>query len=110
MTDSLGATLKDKQIALNEYADKAEAIAEELQPAEGQLSYLSMAAIGSAIQRSNANQGFAKQVFSNVDEYFRIAITTEVNEVQAHLEAVVYTTRESDRTASSVEVLEFTLD
>ena len=100
-----------RNLTLNEYAGKAGVIAEELQPAEGQLPDLSMGAIRSAIQRANANPGFAEQVFSTYDEYFRIAITTEVNEVQAHLEAVVHTPRDAaDRTASSVEVLEFTLD
>ncbi len=110
-TEILSGGIVEIQERLNEYADKAGAIAEELQPAEGQLPDLSMGAIRSAIQRANANPGLYEQVFSTVDEYFRIAITTEVNEVQAHLEAVVHTPRNAaDRTASSVEVLEFTLD
>jgi type II secretory pathway component PulK len=112
--DSLGTNFPPIQKALNEYADKAEEIAQELIPEDSLVPLysqkLAQSDIKAALQRLDLKPGFWEQVFSIFDHYFRVRIVTQVGQMQAELEAVLHTPRDRNkRTAYRADVLEYTL-
>jgi type II secretory pathway component PulK len=113
-TNQLSGTLKDRQIALNDYAENADLIASALIPGDVLSQVLSQELTTSDIKARlgsvpGINPNYSNQVFSTSDEYFRVRIVTQVGQMQAELEAVLYTPRKGDRTAREAKVLEYTL-
>ncbi|MBI4084180.1 MAG: general secretion pathway protein GspK [Candidatus Lambdaproteobacteria bacterium] len=110
---------KDIQEAINTYAANAAEIADVLLPLDTlpgtpRVVYTDAtlkAKLGTpelAAVKVNAN--YVAQVFSTYDEFYRIALTTEVNGVQARLEAVLNVPRNAaNRTGTSSKVLFYTL-
>ena len=102
------ASVEDLQKALNEYANHAQSIAEVLVPLEGGHSTLTEAAINAALSTiPGINAKYAKQVFSTFNQYYRVRLTTEVNDVQARLEAVLFVERNPNRTGKDLSILQF---
>ena len=106
----VGTTEKDTQNSLNKYADKAESIANALIPEDGGGDH-DMNSIKRALDRAAVNENYAAEVFTPAYKSYRISLTTELDGIEAHLEAVVETDRdEISRMATTVNVLEFTLN
>ena len=105
------ATLYDDiQPALNDYSDNAQTIAENLIPEDIPPKH-TMALIKNALKLSGVNDNYAGQVFTSAYQYYRIKVVTEVSNVQARLEAVVFAKRDpTKRTAKKIKVLELILD
>jgi type II secretory pathway component PulK len=101
------------QKGINEYADRAEEIAGFFAPEVGEERKVYTAgslkpALKDELQL-NDNYG-VNYLLSTVNQYYRISLVTEVNEVLARLEGMVQVTRDPDtRTGTSSKVLWLTL-
>lgn len=109
----LDSTQNDFQdSAINEYADRAEAIADALIPENGPRTRYDQRTLTAVLAQVKVNNSwnYVQQVFTLVSQTYRVSLTTAVDGVQAHLEAVVHTPREpGDRTADSVQIRYLTI-
>jgi hypothetical protein len=111
--DNLGpignANFKASQTSLNEYADKAQQIADALIPDETIRTKYTADSLRLAVKTAGGvNEAFAPKIFSTYNQYYRVRLTTEVDDVQSRVDALVYVQRKPDRTGSRVEVLQYT--
>ena len=99
------------QKGINHYAERAEEIAALFAPEEGDRKIYDEIELKNTLKDMGLNENYAKFLFSTINQYYRIAVVTEVNDVQARLKAMLHVQRnESDRTGSIVNVLWATLD
>lgn len=110
----VGTEFKDTQIGINAYADNAAEIALVLVPEEGERPRFTMASLTKALKDNftpvTINSSFAKEVFSTFNQFYRVRITTAMNEVEARLEVVLKVPRNLNRTGKKVEVLQFRME
>ena len=101
----------DSQEKLNAYADRAEEIADLLAPETGSRETLDVLSLDRLMKSlgGSINSKFARKIFSLKNEYYRIGLTTAMNEVDAHLEALVRVSRDAARVGSSAQVLYISL-
>ncbi|MCZ6628100.1 MAG: type II secretion system protein GspK [SAR324 cluster bacterium] len=106
-------TDRDLQKNINAYADQAAAIAELLVPEDeggNRLPY-DKASLEQRLRGVvGINFKIATQIFSFKNEYYRVQLTTSVNEVDAVLEALIHVPRDNFRIGQRVKVLFITLN
>jgi hypothetical protein len=96
---------------VNKYAERAAEIANALVPDGQPRPVYTDATIKSAINAAGQNGNAAGQVFSAISQYYQVNITTEVDNIQANLSALVFVTRNpSDRTGKSAEIQQYYLN
>ena len=100
------------QEGINRYVDDAEQIAERFAPEEGDREVFDKATLTQALREIGFDDIYGvTYLFTTINQYYRISVVTEVNDVQARLQAMLHVQRnESDRTGSIVNVLWATLD
>jgi voltage-gated potassium channel Kch len=103
---SLESTRKE----INKYASNAQEIAVALVPDGLTRPTYTDGTIQSTLQGVGVNQRIAPQLFSAISQYYRVNITTEVNNIQSHLSALVHVDRKPDRTGKSADVQQFDLN
>ena len=106
-------TDRDLQKNINAYADQAAAIAELLVPEDegGNLLPYDKASLEQRLRGVvGINFKIATQIFSFKNEYYRVQLTTSVNEVDAVLEALIHVPRDNSRIGQRVKVLFITLN
>ena len=107
----VGTDFQDVQTDLNNYADKAEDIALVLVPEEEQRPKFPPQTLNSVLSTvPGINPKIANQVFSTFNQFYRVRITTEMNDVEARLEVVLHVPRNPNRTGKRVEVLQFRME
>ena len=107
----VGTDFQDVQTDLNNYADKAEDIALVLVPVEEPRPKFPPQTLNSVLSTvPGTNPKIANQVFSTFNQFYRVRITTEMNDVEARLEVVLHVPRNSNRTGKRVEVLQFRME
>lgn len=90
---------KTHQENVNKYIDDADRIAEFFAPEEEgeEREAYTKATLPSALKQLGFNDNYGiNNLFSTVNEYYRIRIVTEVNEVQSTLEAMLHVTRDKN--------------
>ncbi len=100
------------QKGINRYAERAEEIAAFFAPEEGDREVFDKTTLQRALEEIGFEDEYGvKHLFSTVNRYYRIAVVTEVGDVQARLEAMLHVPRNEDtRTSISVNVLWATLN
>ena len=98
---------------IEKYIGSADDLAQFLVPADVARPLYDQGTLEQRIQEFGAglNVQMIKYLFSTVNQWYRIVLTTEVNGVQANLRAVVHVPRNpGTRTGSKVEVLWWSLE
>jgi type II secretory pathway component PulK len=94
------------QKGINAYVDQAEQIATLFAPLEGERQIYNKSSMGQALKQLGFDDNYGvNYLFSTVDQWYRVVLTTEVNGVQATLKALVHVPRNPEtRIGSKVEV------
>lgn len=113
ITDS---QLRADQEKVNQYADQADAVAAALVPDSvatdpfSRPTYANDGAIAKALNAAGLNGNAAKIVFTAYSQVYRITVVTEVDRIQATLNAVVSVPRKADRTGQGATILQYSID
>lgn len=110
--DTLGGAAAVEQKSINVYAENAEEIALVLVPEEGERLRFNMVSLKEELKNKvpTVNFKIADKVFSTFNQFYRVRITTEMNDVEARLEVVLHVPRNPNRTGKRVEVLQFRME
>jgi len=110
--DTLGGAAAVEQKSINAYAENAEEIALVLVPEEGERLRFNMASLKEELKNKvpTVNSKIADKVFSTFNQFYRVRITTAMNDVEARLEVVLHVPRTAARTGTRVEVLQFRME
>ena len=108
-----GTAFRSIQIGINKYEERAEDIARVFAPEaeEGKREVYNI----STLKRDLDNLGFKDKyginyLFSVANQYYRIRLLVEMNEIQSELDAVVIVARSrTTRVGTSVDVLQYSL-
>ncbi len=103
-------TLQDVQSAVNQYADKADDIADALVPAEGDRPKLTDATLRQLLRNKGLNDNTARQVFITAGKFYRVRLTADVGGIMARLDATLQVLRKDDRTGTAVDVLQYAMN
>ena len=111
---NLGSTDNPTQKAINKYADNAQDIAELLvpeSPLESRTKYNKNSLEEKLGQlKGSIDSRTAPELFSFFSQHYRVQITTEFNEVEARLDALVNVPRNVLRIGTTAKVLHITLE
>jgi hypothetical protein len=107
----LASELGTVQRAVNDYADKAGAIADALVPEAELRKTITQQTLLDALRAAGVtNANAASSVFVTFSQYYRIRITAEMSDIQARLDAQVFVRRDTNGRGVIAEVLDEVLE
>ena len=97
------STYQTSQAAINKYIEKAENLADRFDPEEGARVIFSTSGLSNALKEEGFSDNYGiNHLFSTVNRFYHVSLVTEVNEVQARLEALLDVPRDkTTRTGTS---------